>query len=130
MLARTLPPPSRPEGHWLFSFGRRESFLASSGYPNGTGDLAIDAKPAGAWLLENHQMGSSQFSRRDFSQLTMAAIGGLCMGAGTPGPQDTKQDSKEAKVAISVDPALLLKDEPNVCRGLNTCKTRGKGKHD
>lgn len=62
-------------------------------------------------------------SRRDFSQLSLAAIGGLCAGAGASAAQDSKNGP-------TVDAMLLLKDQPNVCRGLNTCKERGKGKHD
>src|SRR5262245_43359328 len=68
-------------------------------------------------------MKSTKFSRRDFSQLSMAAIGGLYAGAG-----GLSQDTKAG--AVHVDPSLLLRDQPNVCRGLNTCKSRGKGKHD
>jgi hypothetical protein len=37
---------------------------------------------------------------------------------------------QDSKPTILVDPALLLKDGPNVCRGLNTCKGKGKPDHE
>jgi hypothetical protein len=67
-------------------------------------------------------MASRKCSRRDFSHLSLAALGGLTLGTGSRPDQDSK-------AGATVDPALLLKDQPNVCRGLNTCKGRGKGEH-
>lgn len=52
----------------------------------------------------------SNLSRRQFSQLTAAAFGGLMLGAGAVHAEDKKDGE-----------SLLLK-EPHVCRGLNTCK--------
>ena len=61
---------------------------------------------------------SASLSRRDFSRLTMAAFGGVLLGTTLVGhAADKKADH---------DPALLLQDK-HVCRGLNTCKTKGKG---
>lgn len=57
-------------------------------------------------------------SRRDFGKLTMAAFGGVLMGA-TLTSRAAENDNKH-------DPALLLQDK-HVCRGLNTCKGKGKG---
>jgi hypothetical protein len=57
-------------------------------------------------------------SRRDFGKLTMAAFGGVLMGA-TLASRAAENDNKH-------DPALLLQDK-HVCRGLNTCKGKGKG---
>ena len=57
----------------------------------------------------------SEPNRRDFTKLAAAALGGLV--AGTAMAEDKKEDDK-------VNP--LLK-EPHVCRGLNTCKGKGKG---
>lgn len=67
---------------------------------------------------------SGRVSRRDFSRLGLAAVAGLCAGSGAAFGQ-------ESQPVLLVDPSLLLKDkDPNVCRGLNTCKTRGKPGHD
>src|SRR5262249_27543357 len=63
----------------------------------------------------------SKWSRRDFSQqLTLAALGGLAAGS-------IRQDSSKPALKINVDPALLLDADPHVCRGLNSCKGKGKG---
>jgi hypothetical protein len=62
-------------------------------------------------------------SRRIFSQnLTLAALGGLAAGA-------LGQDSSKPAAALkcNIDPTLLVGAEPHVCRGLNSCKGKGKG---
>src|SRR5919108_486442 len=64
------------------------------------------------------KMTSASLSRRDFSRLTMAAFGGVLLGTTLSGSAAEK-DAKH-------DPALLLQDK-HVCRGLNTCKGKGKG---
>jgi len=58
----------------------------------------------------------SHLSRRDFGKLTMAVFSGVMLGA------QLAADAAEEKH----DPALLLQDK-HVCRGLNTCKGKGKG---
>ena len=58
-------------------------------------------------------------SRRDFSRLSLAAFGGVLMG--TMAAAGCKGIGSEAEAV-----ALLL-DEPHVCRGLNSCKGKGKG---
>ena len=58
-------------------------------------------------------------NRRDFSKLAAAALGGMMAGAKLAAAED-KPKKKE------VDKPLLLQ-EPHVCRGLNTCKGKGKG---
>jgi len=70
-------------------------------------------------------MQRSDVSRRGFHKLTMAAFGGMVAGAGTSAMGQEKADDKPK---VNVDPALLL-SEPHVCRGLNTCKGKGKGDH-
>jgi len=75
-------------------------------------------------------MKKTDLSRRDFSKLTMAALGGMVAGTaiGCGGgdeaekttPADTGTPDEEAKT----DVALLL-EEPHVCRGLNTCEGKG-----
>ena len=63
-------------------------------------------------------------SRRIFSQnLTLAALGGLAAGS------LAGQDSSKPALKCNIDPTLLVDTEPHVCRGLNTCKTRGKEGH-
>ena len=63
-------------------------------------------------------MGESTLNRRDLNRLALAALGGLAAGA-LPGcgPTPTKPGD--------FDEARLLQD-PHVCRGLNTCKNKGK----
>ena len=63
---------------------------------------------------------SANLSRRDFSKLTAAAFGGVLLGSTLAA---SAADDKAAKH----DPELLLQ-EKHVCRGLNTCKGKGKGK--
>jgi len=55
-------------------------------------------------------MSESNLSRRQFSQLAAAAMGGLMLGTTAVQAQDKKDEG-----------SLLLK-EPHVCRGLNACK--------
>lgn len=61
--------------------------------------------------------------RRDFHKLTMAALGGLVAGTAVSSAQAQKKDESPK---LKVDPGLLLKD-PHTCKGLNTCKGKGKG---
>jgi hypothetical protein len=57
-----------------------------------------------------------ELNRRDFSRLTAAAFGGVLAGAGiAPAAEDKKDTTKS--------PLLF---EPHICRGLNTCKGKGK----
>ncbi len=58
-------------------------------------------------------------NRRDFTRLAAAALGGALAGAKLAAAED-KPKKKD------VEKPLLLQ-EPNVCRGLNTCKGKGKG---
>jgi hypothetical protein len=62
-------------------------------------------------------------SRRDFTRLAAAATVGLAIGTGA-GAQDSKQ---KAPPKVEVDPSLLIDADPHVCRGLNSCKGKGKG---
>jgi len=58
-------------------------------------------------------------SRRDFlNKLAVGSIAGLAAGSATLSAAD-KKDEKP----------IILHD-PNVCRGLNTCKDKGKGDHE
>lgn len=60
---------------------------------------------------------SSNLSRRDFGKLTAAAFGGVLLGSAL---------ISSAAEQGQHDPELLLQ-EKHVCRGLNTCKGKGKG---
>lgn len=88
-------------------------------------------------------MKDTQWNRRDFNRLTVAAFGGLVAGTvigcgGGDKPAETgggggggggstgAETGGGAEAAKDVDSALLL-EEPHVCRGLNTCKGKGKG---
>lgn len=80
-------------------------------------------------------MKSENLKRRDFHRLTMSALGGMLAGGCVQAARDEEQSAAVAqdgqakeddKPKIFVDPALLL-TEPHVCRGLNTCKGKGKG---
>jgi hypothetical protein len=63
----------------------------------------------------NEEMG---LSRRDFGKLSMAVFGGVLLG--------TTLSGQGAESSDKHDPAHLLQDK-HVCRGLNTCKGKGKG---
>lgn len=65
-------------------------------------------------------MDNSELSRRDFERLTLAALGGVIAGAGISRAAEDDDDDDKDK-----NPLLV---EPHVCRGLNTCKGKGKDK--
>ena len=58
--------------------------------------------------------------RRDFQKLAMAALGGALAGASL-----VRADDKDKPKAKTADKSVWLQ-EPHVCRGLNTCKNKGK----
>lgn len=68
-------------------------------------------------------MSESNVSRRKFSQLAATAFGGLVAGAAASSALAQKKDENPK---LKVDPGLLLA-EPHTCKGLNTCKGKGKG---
>ena len=70
-------------------------------------------------------MNDNDLSRRQFQKLAMAALGGLVAGAGLARADEKKDDKKDDKPKDEKKEPLL--QEPHVCRGLNTCKTLGKG---
>ena len=63
-------------------------------------------------------MQDQNWTRRDFTRLSTAALGGILLGARAIAYADTKAEE-----------SLLLK-EPHVCRGLNTCKSLGADKQN
>ncbi len=68
-------------------------------------------------------MNDSSLNRRDVIRLSMAALGGLVAGTliGCGGQNKTGGDLNGAG-----DTASLLLNDPHVCRGINTCKNKGK----
>jgi hypothetical protein len=62
-------------------------------------------------------MDDSNLNRRDFHKLSMTALGGMVAGAAA------LTEAAFAEDKASVNPLL---QEPHVCRGLNTCKGKGK----
>jgi len=79
-------------------------------------------------------------NRREFNALAAAAFGGVVAGtvAGCGKKDDKGKTEKtgegsgkktEGGDETKTDPTLLTQ-EPNVCRGLNTCKDKGKGEHE
>jgi hypothetical protein len=72
-------------------------------------------------------MNDQTFNRRDLCRLALAALGGLtagalvgCSGGNTPTAADKDKKDQEADAT----PRLL--QDPHVCRGINTCKNKGK----
>jgi len=65
-------------------------------------------------------MTDRKLDRRDFNKYTAAAFGGVLCGslAGCGGKKEPDVSSSDAS---------LLMSEPNVCRGLNMCKSKGRG---
>ena len=68
-------------------------------------------------------MDRSDLNRRDFTKLAAAALGGMVAGARLGQAGDKKKE--EAKPKDPKKPLFL--QEPHICRGLNTCKGKGKG---
>lgn len=85
---------------------------------------------------------SNDLNRRNFHQLTMAALGGLLTGslAGCPAASNapapnaaTGTETPETTVAANTPAEAhgsLLMQEQHVCRGLNMCKNKGKSKEN
>ena len=68
-------------------------------------------------------------NRRDLNRWAVAALGGLLTGTitgctSTPEGKDKAVDDNQNKGAA--ERASLLLQDPHVCRGINTCKNKGK----
>ncbi len=82
-------------------------------------------------------MNAKDLTRRDFSKLSVAALGGALAGTVMVGCGDNKDGDADGKKADDKKGAdsgggdthnvAYLLEEPHVCRGLNTCKDKGKG---
>ena len=64
-------------------------------------------------------------NRRDVTRLALAALGGLASGALFGGGPARGGPPAGDKPAADKDLPRLLQD-PHVCRGINTCKNKGK----
>jgi hypothetical protein len=80
-------------------------------------------------------MNRSTLNRRDVNRLALAALGGLVTGAsagcgGKPNVQNqpAKPAGPDEPVSQAGESAGLprLLQDPHVCRGINTCKNKGK----
>ena len=81
-------------------------------------------------------MKEPMLNRRDLNRLALAALGGLASGAligcgpaaSTPPPDSDKpapdKNTPKDQPAAADTPRLL--QDPHVCRGINTCKNKGK----
>lgn len=72
-------------------------------------------------------MTEDQVSRRNFTKLATAAVGGILVGARSASAQG-QTSGAVGQNEFPVDASLLLQD-PNVCRGLNSCDGKGSGRH-
>ena len=63
------------------------------------------------------KMDSQNLNRRSFAKLAAAALGGMLVGAKVGLAAGGKKDAEKP----------LMSQEPHICRGLNTCKGKGKG---
>ncbi|MEX2121649.1 MAG: hypothetical protein WD847_18840 [Pirellulales bacterium] len=64
-------------------------------------------------------MKKTGLTRRDFQNLSLAAAGGLLIGAGGTSEASAAQDKRNAQDKDDDKNPLLV--EPHVCRGLNAC---------
>jgi len=94
-------------------------------------------------------MKKTELSRREFSKLTLAAVGGIVAGTAVGCKKDadksnvkktpktgkdgksagsgTSQDNSGGKESVATNDDYLFQ-EPHVCRGLNACKSQGVDK--
>lgn len=72
-------------------------------------------------------MNEMSLNRRDLNRLVLAAFGGLAAGAlgGCCPAGPTPSADTDNKQAAAGEGSPLLQD-PHVCRGVNTCKNKGK----
>jgi len=72
-------------------------------------------------------MNANTLNRRELWRLALAALGGLTAGAlaGGTGSKPPSAAVKD-KTAKEADATPRLLQDPHVCRGINTCKNKGK----
>jgi hypothetical protein len=76
-------------------------------------------------------MNDQLLNRRDLHRLALAALGGLaagalvgCAGGNAPTRAQAAPDKDKQDQQADATPRLL--QDPHVCRGINTCKNKGK----
>lgn len=82
-------------------------------------------------------MNPSRLDRREFHQLTLAALSGAVAGAslgcnnggGGSAPKAAPVADKST-IKLSEEAEALIMDEPHTCRGLNSCKGNGRDKEN
>src|SRR5262249_5041589 len=81
-------------------------------------------------FITGRTMNDKTFDRRAMLRLALAALGGLTAGAiaGCGGGSTTQSQPEADKDKKDKDPDTLprLLQDPHVCRGINTCKNKGK----
>lgn len=93
-------------------------------------------------------MADGNMDRREFHQLTLAALGGVitgttagCNNGGTTAPTKSTSASPAASpasgagsnagaITLTAAAEALIMDDPNTCRGLNSCKGKGRDKEN
>lgn len=68
---------------------------------------------------------SHDFSRREFHQWALAALGGIAAGSLAGCPASSSGPKLIQSASTEPDLSIMLQ-EKHVCRGLNTCKGKGK----
>jgi hypothetical protein len=78
-------------------------------------------------------MNETILNRRDLNRLALAALGGLASGMALTGCGSCADANKNQTAAADKDrsaddkdPTPRLLQDPHVCRGINTCKNKGK----
>jgi hypothetical protein len=81
-------------------------------------------------------MSPSEMHRREFHQLTLAALSGVVAGTaigcgGGTNPSAAPAKAKAApEIPLTSSAETLILDEPHTCRGLNSCKGHGRDKEN
>ena len=71
-------------------------------------------------------MNGTTLNRRDVTRLALAALGGLVTGALAGCGGNPTTEGKAPADAGSGEKLSRLLEDPHVCRGINTCKNKGK----
>jgi hypothetical protein len=69
-------------------------------------------------------MTDPKLTRRQLTRLALAALGGLAAGCGGVKPTPESPPTRKDGDGAAAGPSIL--SDPHVCRGINTCKNKGK----
>jgi hypothetical protein len=67
-----------------------------------------------------------KLTRRQLSRLAVAALGGLAAGCGGGKPTDAAPTEPGKETPPGEAKAHPILSDPHICRGINTCKNKGK----